>query len=404
MNRRHDIDALRIFAFGLLILYHVGMLYVADWGFHLKSAYLAEWLQYPMLFLNRWRMELLFLISGLAVHFMRGKTGLPGLAWKRTVRLLLPLIFAMAVVIPIQPYVQGLANHLVQPGFGRFLLRYWSGGPWPAGAFDGWQYGVTWNHLWYLPYLWLYTMVLLALLPVLESPPGLRLRGVCQRRRGVALLLLPALPLFAAGVLLRARYPETHALFGDWYAHAIYATCFLYGYLLGTDRGAWAELARLRRVSLALALGCFAGYLLLDKFSAELLGGHSLSPTGALIGELLVSALRYLYCWTAIAAVLGWGHAYLDRPFKWLPYAREAMYPWYVLHQSVLLFIAWQVMPHALGPVLEPTVVLLGTIGGCALLHEYVIRRTRWLRPLFGLLRQAPVPRLPPATLGADPA
>ena len=59
MNRRHDIDALRIFAFALLILYHAGMLYVApvgDWGFHLKSTHLAEWLQYPMLFLNRWRM------------------------------------------------------------------------------------------------------------------------------------------------------------------------------------------------------------------------------------------------------------------------------------------------------------------------------------------------------------
>ena len=83
MNRRHDIDALRVLAFGLLILYHAGMLYVArssDWDFHLKSSHLAEWLQYPMLFLNRWRMELLFLISGLAVHFMRG-TDRPAAAW-----------------------------------------------------------------------------------------------------------------------------------------------------------------------------------------------------------------------------------------------------------------------------------------------------------------------------------
>jgi len=130
--RRHDIDALRVLAFGLLILYHLSMLYVADWDFHLKSSHTAEWLQYPMLFLNRWRMELLFLISGLAVHFLRGRTSLPGLAWKRTVRLVLPLLFGMAVVVPIQPYVQGLSNGLVQPGFGAFLLRYWSGGPWPA--------------------------------------------------------------------------------------------------------------------------------------------------------------------------------------------------------------------------------------------------------------------------------
>lgn len=66
MNRRHDIDALRVLAFGLLILYHLGMLYVGpadDWAFHLKSSYLAHWLPYPMLASGFWRMDLLFLIS-----------------------------------------------------------------------------------------------------------------------------------------------------------------------------------------------------------------------------------------------------------------------------------------------------------------------------------------------------
>ncbi|MGN6280521.1 MAG: acyltransferase family protein, partial [Frateuria sp.] len=80
-----------------------------------------------------------------------------------------------------------------------------------------------------------------------------------------------------------------------------------------------------------------------------------------------------------------WGHAWLNRPFRWLPYAREAVYPWYVLHQSVLLFAAWQLMPLGLGPVLEPLSILLATILGCALLHHLVIRPSRWLRPLFGL-------------------
>ena len=66
MQRRHDIDALRVIAFSLLILYHSAMVYVAGWDFHLKSSYQAEWLQYPMIALNRWRMPLLFLISGIA--------------------------------------------------------------------------------------------------------------------------------------------------------------------------------------------------------------------------------------------------------------------------------------------------------------------------------------------------
>jgi len=377
MTRRHDIDALRVLAFGLLILYHAGMLYVApvaDWqGLPLHSHYLATWLQYPMLFVNRWRLELLFVISGLAVHFMRGRTGLAGLAWKRTLRLLLPLIFGMLVVIPIQSYVAGLTDRMIAPGFGAFLLHYWT------HSYK--DYGLNWAHLWYLPYLWVYTLLLLALLPALESRLGQRLRAGCLRLRGASLLVHPVLPLFAYGVLLSWRYPETHALIGDWYALALYATMFFYGYLLGTDSGLWAELAHLRHVSLALALVCFAAYQGLERLSGPFIHDYA----ALVVAKLLTVWLHYSYTWIAITAVLGWGHALLNRPFRWLPYAREAVYPWYVLHQSLLLLFAWQLLPLGLGPVAEPALILLGTIGGCALLHEFVIRRARWLRPLFGL-------------------
>lgn len=383
MNRRHDIDALRVLAFALLILYHLGMLYVGpadDWKFHLKSSYIADWLEQPMLASSFWRMDLLFLISGMAVHFLRGRLSLPALAWKRTVRLLVPLLFGMAVVVPIQPYVQGVDNGLVAPGFAHFLLRYWTGGPWPAGAFDGWQFGVTWNHLWYLPYVWVYTLGLLALLPVLESSWGQRVIGTVHRLRGWPLLLLPAAPLVAFNFWLAAWFPQNHALIGDWYAHAGYATMFLYGYAIGTHPGMWSELARLRLRALGMVVCCFAAHLLLDRMDIS-----TWSASAVAVERLGMRALHIFYAWSAIAAVLGWGHRYLNRPFRWLPYAREAVFPWYILHQSVLLAMAYWLIPLKLGPVLEPTLVLLGTVGGCAALHEWVIRRTPWLRPLFGL-------------------
>jgi hypothetical protein len=197
--------------------------------------------------------------------------------------------------------------------------------------------------------------------------------------------------------LLSWRYPETHALVGDWYAMALYATMFFYGYLLGTDAALWAELARLRRHSLATALGCFALYLFLDKFAGQYIDPVIHHSAVLVVLKLLTVWLRYCYTWIAITAVLGWGHASLNRPFRWLPYAREAVYPWYILHQSLLLFFAWQVMPLQLGPVAEPLLILLGTVAGCAVLHECLIRRIRWLRPLFGL-NPLPARELPDVT------
>lgn len=137
-ERRHDIDALRVFAFALLILYHVGMAYVAGWEFHLKSAYTTGWLQAPMIVLNRWRMPLLFMISGIAIGLARAARAPWQFAWRRCGRLLPPLLFGMFVVVAVQAYCQGVTNGKVSPGFGAFLLRYWQVRPWrPAASMAG---------------------------------------------------------------------------------------------------------------------------------------------------------------------------------------------------------------------------------------------------------------------------
>ena len=393
MTRRHDIDALRALAFALLILYHWGMLYVGgeDWGWHLKSPHLAEWLQLPMLFVNRWRMDLIFLISGLSVHFLLrelptprngGIGGIGRFVALRSWRLLLPLVFGMLVVVPIQPYAQGVANSVVEPGFWRFIGDYLGGREWPGEAFDG-SDGLTWNHLWYLAYLWVYTLVLAALLPLLRSPAGLRLQRALTGLRGGWLLVLPALPLLVATLTLQPVFGDDGDLENDWYRHAIYFTVFLYGWWIGTDERLWAELARLRRRALGWALFLFAAYALLVFTAAEDVPSWH---------ETIIRTLRNAYIWTALCAILGWARVLLDRPFRWLPWANEAVYPWYVLHQSLIVLCAYGLLPLQLGPVLEPLLVLAGTIAGCALLHA-IIRRSPLLRPCFGM-KAVPRPSL----------
>ncbi|QWP74878.1 acyltransferase family protein [Lysobacter sp. K5869] len=375
MQRRYDIDALRALAFCLLILYHCAMLYVADWGWHLKSPHLSQGLQWPMLLVNRWRMDLIFLISGLSVHFLLRGTGAGRFLAQRSWRLLLPLTFGCLFVVPIQPYAQGVANGLVEPGFGAFLLRYYQFKPWPQGAFDGWQYGFTWNHLWYLVYLWVYTVALTALLPLLRSRAGQRLQAALASLRGWALLLLPALPLALFSILLQPHFKDTGDLIHDGYRHSIYFTVFLYGYWLGNDAGLWAELTRLRRRTLALAPLLFAVYVAMLTLLPEDV------PDSV---QYLIWTLRSVYIWTALCAILGWSHRLLNRPLRWLPWATEAVYPWYVLHQSLIVLIAYWVLPLKFGPVAEPAIVLTGTVAGCFVLHE-IIRRVPLLRPCFGL-------------------
>lgn len=379
MKRRHDIDALRVLAFSLLILYHWAMVYIQDWGYHVKSTYTTQAIELPMLFVNRWRMDLIFLISGVATAYMMRSRALGAFVRERAGRLMIPLLFGMAVVVPIQPYAQGVMNGLVEPGFFQFLGRYYTGYPWPQGAFDGWKEGVTWNHLWYLAYLFTYTMILAALQPLFRSGAGERVRRTFVSLRGVRLVLYPAVPLLIYTFTLQSRFPETHNLVKDWYVHAVSATMFLYGWWLGSDEAIWKELARIRKATLFAALAAFVAYIaIVSSVDKE-------NP--AFTSILAARTLRNLYIWLALCTILGWGHALLDKPFKWLPFATGAVYPWYVLHQSLIILLAYWLIPLKVGPVLEPALILAGTIAGCWALHVGVIARFAWLRPLLGMVR-----------------
>lgn len=372
--RRHDIDALRVIAFALLILYHVGMFYVADWGWHVKSEYLAEWLKYPMMVVNRWRMPLLFMVSGLAVNFLLRNLGAGEFAWSRMKRLLLPLLFGMAVIVPPQAYLQAVSNGAFSGSYAQFLLSYFSFQPWPANAFDGSHVGITWNHLWYLPYLLSYSLLLAALLPLLHSKAGLMLRDRFRGLRGMKLALLPAIPLVLATWFM--TFPSTHDLVSDWENHAKYFTVFLFGYWMGADAGLWAELKRLRWSMLLAALASLAAFMLLAILR---------TPSSPSAFKATYDLFEFIYQWTALLAIFGWSFHCLNRPFRWLPYATEAVYPWYILHQTITVVAGYQLAKFSLGGVIEPVLVVGITILGCLVLHEFVIRRVNILRSLFGL-------------------
>ncbi|MGL6160266.1 acyltransferase family protein [Microbulbifer sp.] len=376
-TRRYDIDAIRVLAFALLILYHVGMFYVADWGWHIKSRYQSDTLQLLMLLVNQWRMPLLFLISGTATWFMFRKSGAAEFARSRLVRLLLPLAFGMLVVVPPQAYLEALTNGATQLGYPAFLKQYFTFQPWPDGAFPGSDFaGITWNHLWYLPYLLCYTLALIPAAIWLRQREA-TLQRLLSSVNGYGLIALPVLPMLVYGFTLFPRFGgSNHALLDDWYGHAQFFTFFVYGYLLAGNTALWRTLGKLRGPLLWLAPACFAVFLALERLSPE-----DLSP----VQQLGYGTAVYLNRWCWILAVLAWAHHCLNRPFRWLPYANEAVYPWYILHQTITVIAGYQLARWSLGPVLEPILVLIATIAGCLLLHEFLIRRFAILRPLFGL-------------------
>jgi len=377
MSTKHRLpylDALRVAAFALLIPYHVGMYYVS-WDWHVKSAAASSLLEPFMLLTSPWRLGLLFLIAGAACQSLYAKRGgARGFLRERSSRLLLPLLFGMAVIVVPQAYfeVQTKAPQLL-PGDGGYLdfwLAYLQGGNYCRG--DDCMVVPTWNHLWFLPYLWLYAVLL--------GPLLARLQQVRERRLPRwAWLLLPALPLIAFRLVLMPFFPSTHDLVGDFYNHAQYGYLFARGWASRTPlaEGLWAAAQRARWLLLALALLAWA--LIAVYFQAY--AGDQPPP------EPLRQCMRVLWAllsWWAIAAACGWAQQLMPREHPWLHWLSGAVFCLYILHQSVIVVLTQWLAPLGLPWGLEA--LLLIALTGLICVGAYaLLRHVPGLRMLLGI-------------------
>lgn len=376
--RRYDLDWLRIGAFAALIGYHVGMLYVA-WPFHVKSAYEGgPALTAVMLSLNPWRLPLLFVVSGAATGFMMRGLTRSALVRQRLVRLLVPLVFGMVVVVVPQVYFEVTEAGRYGGGFWAFWGRYLS-------LDQSFRTPVpTWNHLWFVAYLLVYTLIVAALAPSppVADAPQAGAAGGPSRAALAALLLGPWLYLWVLRMTLYPVYGSNHAMVHDLYNHALYFPLFVFGHALVGRPGLWQLIDRLRWPALALALvgaAVFIGF--------ALAGGEARSPADwqRWVGR----AGREAQAWGAVLAALGFAQRHLNRDHRWRAYLVDVVFAWYIVHQTVLIALAVWLKPWRLGGALEAACVIAGTVLACGLTAE-VARRVPWLRPLFGFRRLPP--------------
>ena len=395
-QRRYDLDWLRTLAFALLILYHVGMYYVADWGWHVKSAVTSEGLQNLMLLTNPWRMSLLFFISAMALALAQRNTATFRLFSLRSNRLLIPLLCGMFIIVVPQVYYEALSQQLIEPGYFSFWLHYINPNTdllrdhhSPIGL-------LTWNHLWFLPYLWCYSVLVLIIAPLLNT-----LAKYLQPLPGSIALLLVMASLICAWFTLRQAYPSSHALVNDWYNHAKYFSVFIAGYLFALQGNWWQKVIAFRRWFLLAAL---VGYSLIIADRNGLFDSVPASFGESFSGRLLVGAVLALNHWGWILALIGYAGRYLNRPTNVLDkdgsllhYCNNAILPWYMLHQTLIIVFAVWLMPLALPVGVEATLLIILTCAGCWAGYELVKRfwLSRWL---FGLKVALPAFKSAPAS------
>ena len=381
MERHYGLDWLRIGAFGLLIFYHVGMVFV-PWDFHVKTAHPIDWVAIPMHATNSWRLMLLFVVSGYASRALLAKSESPGsFIGSRNKRLLIPLLFGMTVIIPIQPWVELTTQHGYDGGFGWFWLH------------DYFRFGTfrslilpTWQHRWFVGYLWFYTVALAVAGWLMR---GRSLQWLFDRVFGtVAVVLLPMAWLFFADMYLLPGAAETHDLLHDAIAHAHYLPGFLFGFALACSQPAMAAIGRWWKAAGVVAV---LSYMAVAAIELRWPGSAMPQPYG-----YIFASARVIQGWCAIIALIGIAERYWNHDHPWRRTLTEAVFPFYIIHQTVIVAVEWALLPYGLPATAEFAILVTATIAGCWAFY-LIGREVGWLRPLIGLrgfikTRHAPRP------------
>lgn len=368
--RRADLDWLRVLAFGLLIFYHAGMAW-SGWSWHVTSPDSLDGLREAMRFLNRWRMPLIFLVSGAAIMLALGDRTPAAFVRDRLKRLALPLAFGMAVIVPPQVYLERLYRGQVT---GSFLQ-------WLPHAFDGVypQGNLSWHHLWFVAYVLVLTLVLLPVFLWARSPSGraaVAKSGRIAARFGLQWTMV--LPLAASTLWLAPISWNINGLVGDWHGLVSYGALLLYGAFIFGSSDMLASLERQRFFSLAVGILVYA-WLYAGYFAGTV--RPTIPPEARPLFALLsaVNVMAWLF------AIIGFAHRHLTRRPAFLAEATEAVYPFYLIHQTVTVVAVYWLLKMGAPPVAGFTMAVVATFAGTWLIYAGLVRPWPWLRPLFGM-------------------
>lgn len=343
INRRYDIDWVRVIAIGLLLIYHVAIGF-QPWGIMIgfianEKTWGSLWI--PMQMLNIWRIPLLFFVSGMGVYFAIQNRNWKQLLMERSQRILLPYLFGMFVIFPIslfiwQSYYDFDRNYSANPG-----------------------------HLWFLGNIFLYVVILSPVVFFLKKNENGKFAKGIKRILGHPLGMLVVIGAFIAEAMLVNPNPyELYAM--TWHGFFLGFVAFAFGFcfVLSGDNF-WDMMLKWRWVFLTAAILLFV----IRYFYFELRAPLYLIP---------VESNFWIF------SVIAFAYKYLNHPSKALDYLSQAAYPIYILHMIFLYLGSMLIFRFDFDVRLQFVLGLLFTVAGCFLTYE-LIRRVNILRPFFGL-------------------
>jgi glucan biosynthesis protein C len=366
--RRYDIDWLRIAAVLLLIPFHTARVFNWEKDFYIKNVPTDVPAQRFIDFVGPWHMSLLFLLAGAASWLaFRHRSG-GQYVGERFKRLLIPFVFGLLVIVPPQTWLAYNTHHGTDLSYLEYLPKFFTT---TSDGLNGYQGGFTPGHMWFVLFLFVFSLVGLPLFLWLRRGGGRRVVSAFGRvsQAPVVLILLPAL------ILVLPWLQTEDDLSGQ--PPIGFFLVFVLGFLVLADERVGRVIDRHWVWMLCLGVAASIAYIW-----AEPRAGATLDTVAIYVA---VKILYEVGVWCMILGLLGLAHRFLTASGRVLSYATEAAYPFYILHQTIIIAIAYFVVQWDVSSGLKYAAIAIAAFALSLAIYEVAVRRWGPVRFLFGM-------------------
>ena len=364
-ERKYYIDWLRILLILSVFIYHIGMVF-NTWNWHIKNDEEIKWFGPIMVFLHLWRMPLLFLVSGVGTFYALRSRTVKQYLKERTIRIFIPFIIGVFTLVPIQVYIEKINDY-------NSLLQFYHhmfDGIYPKGNF-------SLHHLWFLLYLFLIALIISPFLNSLRSDTFLKIRDRIILKSSKKLGLNWIIIVLALSQLILRNYlteKSTNMLYNDWAYFVYYFLFFLAGFVLISSDKLVDFLSRQRHLYLIQTL-IFTTFMIVIKYF----------NTDTILIDYLYGLVGVIVTWSCAITVLGYAKKYLNKDSKYRKIANEAIYPFYLLQQPVIIIVGYFIVQGQIDVYLKILYLTLISFFFVISIYWLLIRPFYILRVAFGL-------------------
>jgi glucan biosynthesis protein C len=364
-ERQYYIDWLRILLIISVFLFHVGMIF-NNWPWHIKNGkQYGGMLTQIMNFLHCWRMPLLFLISGAGTYFALGKRTSGEYLSERFKRLAIPLVIGIFSLVPVQVYMEKSAEYNSLLDFYPHMFE----GVYPEGNF-------SWHHLWFIAYLFLISLFISPFLNFLRGRRFINFRLRIERfvTKPLALNIF-IIPLLLSQIILQPFFNfGTNDLIHDWSSITFYILFFLAGFLLLPSKEITNAISKYRFWYLAETfVATFVMFRVPYLLESEM------------TGEIVFKFSSIFLAWSCAITAIGFAKRHLNTNSDLRRVANEAIYPFYLLHQPVLVVIGYFITRMDIAVSLKAVIITAFSFVLIVTVYWFLIRPFNPLRIIFGM-------------------